>query len=102
MVSGEPMTLERMVRSGQHWMLTPWRNIELVHASQSPLITPECQALGAGSAAATHSRMPQFTATCSIPSTDRIDLRAAWNEPIGRRREARRLQDRERIDRPSQ
>jgi hypothetical protein len=30
---------------GQHWMLTPWTTLELVHAVQRPLIDPEPVAL---------------------------------------------------------
>jgi hypothetical protein len=74
--------LEKMALSGQHWMLTPWRNIELVHAVQKPLITPEMSKLVIQRPfAATHA-MPNFVATCSIKSTDHLDLLAQWNEPI--------------------
>ena len=76
------MTLERLARTGQHWMLTPWRNIELVHAVQRPLITPEMTALKiVRDPDQTYAR-PQFTTTCSIASTDRLDLRATWNDPF--------------------
>jgi len=47
---------------------------------QKPLIAPEMKlalsrALGATAVA------PRFTATCSLNSTARVDLRAAWHEP---------------------
>jgi len=68
--------------SGQHWMLTPWATLEVVHAVQRPLITPEFvnltvldRLLGQSSA------RPSFQANCSIESTDRLDVLAEWHEP---------------------
>lgn len=81
-INGQSTTLERLARDGQHWMLTPWRNIELVHAVQRPLITPELTMLEVDRDANKTYGRPRFTATCSIPSTDRLDLRANWNEPF--------------------
>jgi len=81
-IDGRPMPLEKMVNRGQHWMLTPWRNIELVHAVQRPLITPEFQRLEVIKFLGETFATPKFAATCSIPSTDRIDLRAAWSQPL--------------------
>ncbi len=37
--------LEQLVRSGEHWMLSPSRELELVHAVQQPVIEPVIQAL---------------------------------------------------------
>jgi hypothetical protein len=81
-IDGRVMTLEKLVSRGQHWMLTPWRNIELVHAVQRPLITPEFGNLILDRAFSSTFAVPRFNATCSIASTDRVDLRAAWNEPL--------------------
>ncbi|MEP6921026.1 MAG: hypothetical protein ABI967_07865 [bacterium] len=81
-INGVPTTLERIARTGQHWMLTPWRNIELVHATQRPLITPEVSDLLIGRNHANTFAVPHFLATCSVKSTDRVDLRANWNEPF--------------------
>jgi hypothetical protein len=69
--------------SGQHWMLTPWRVIELVHAVQRPLRTPEITSVTIhgrdfGSTAA----RPRLQVSCSIASTDRLDLFAEWHEPL--------------------
>ena len=72
----------KMASRGQHWMLTPWRNIELVHAVQRPLITPELMKLEVERPFAVTYALPAFVATCSIKSTDRLDLRATWNEPL--------------------
>lgn len=81
-INGQTMTLERLARTGQHWMLTPWRNIELVHAVQRPLITPAMTELKIERDPDKTYARPAFTTTCSIASTDRLDLRATWNDPF--------------------
>ncbi len=81
-VGGQTITRERLARNGQHWMLTPWRNVELVHAVQRPLITPEVKNLEIFRLANQTFAQPIFNSPCSIASTDRVDLRANWNEPF--------------------
>ena len=81
-IDGRQMTLEKMATRGQHWMLTPWRNLELVHAVQRPLITPDFKKLIPDRSFNNTFAIPRFTASCSIASTDRVDLRAVWNEPL--------------------
>jgi hypothetical protein len=73
--------LEKVALEGQHWMLTPWRTIEVVHAVQRPLIAPEISKLVAYRAFTSTSARPQFVATCSLKSTDKLDLLAEWHEP---------------------
>jgi hypothetical protein len=74
--------LRKRALSGQHWMLTPWRNVTVVHAVQKPLITPKITQLRIGRGLGSTHATPNFIATCSIKSTDHLDLRADWNEPI--------------------
>lgn len=69
--------------TGQHWMLTPWTVVEAVHAVQRPLIMPEFTVL------LVHDRdrgqtsaRPLIFTTCSINSTDRLDLFGEWHEPL--------------------
>jgi hypothetical protein len=73
--------LERRALEGRHWMLTPWTDVEVVHAVQRPLLDPTFEELfvtrGWGDTAA----WPRFRAKCSIKSTDRVDLHAEWHEP---------------------
>jgi hypothetical protein len=73
---------KKRAQRGQHWMLTPWRNVELVHAVQKPLITPTITQIRIDRGKDDKYASPNFTATCSIKSTDHLDLRADWNEPI--------------------
>jgi hypothetical protein len=73
--------LHERASTGQHWMLTPWRTLEIVHAVQRPLLAPGIvrhwieRRLGATDA------MVGFHATCSLKSTARLDLLATWHEP---------------------
>ncbi len=97
LTAAQQAAVEKLARRGQHWMLTPWRNVELVHATQRPLITPEIVKLVVDRDDDATSARPNFIATCSIASTDRIDLRANWNEPF-EDAAANQLENRARID----
>lgn len=81
LTAAQQATFEKMALDGQHWMLTPWRNLELVHAAQRPLLDPDIRThnIVRGSLA-THA-LPNFILNCSIKSTNHIDLLAHWNEP---------------------
>src|SRR4030095_14826038 len=96
-VDGELTTLEKIALRGGHWMLTPWRNLELVHAVQRPLITPEISQLLIVREDDATFALPNFTATRSIASTDRIAPRASWNDPF-EDAPADKLENRARID----
>ena len=73
--------LERLARDGRHWMLTPWTDVEVVHAVQRPLLAPAFEQLEIQRSTGATSATPRFIARCSIKSTDRVDLRADWHEP---------------------
>jgi hypothetical protein len=80
--AAQQATLQKRTLNGQHWMLTPWRTIELVHAVQRPLISPKIQKVTVGRALGDTHAAPNFVSTCSIKSTDHLDLLAEWNEPV--------------------
>lgn len=69
--------------SGQHWMLTPAATIEVVHAVQRPLVAPAVTTLAIieRQAGQTSARPFMFT-SCSVDSTDRLDLHGEWHEPV--------------------
>jgi hypothetical protein len=69
--------------NGQHWMLTPWSVVEVVHAVQRPLIKPEIQSISIElrPIGATWAQ-PKILSDCSINSTDHLDLFAEWHEPL--------------------
>jgi hypothetical protein len=69
--------------AGQHWMLTPWTLVEVVHAVQRPLLAPDFTVLLVHDRdAGQTSARPLIFATCSIDSTDRLDLLGEWHEPL--------------------
>lgn len=69
-------------RNGQHWMLTPWNEIEVVHAVQRPLFSPDIVSLAVARDLNRTSARPVLSAHCSLNSTDHLDLLAEWHEPI--------------------
>ena len=79
-VASPTAELERLALDGQHWMLTPWHTLELVHAVQRPLRDPEFRQLVVARSNGETSARPRFQAHLSIKSTDRLDLLADWHE----------------------
>jgi hypothetical protein len=73
--------LRPLASRGRHWMLTPWRTLELVHAVQKPLITPVPELRIARAFGETSARV-SFDADVSLGTTDRVDLQAEWHEPL--------------------
>ena len=73
--------VRKLALAGGHWMLTPWTEIELVHAVQKPLVLPAVQKLfvsrGLGR---TYARL-NFNTPVDSHSTDKLDLFGRWNEP---------------------
>ncbi|WP_277369609.1 hypothetical protein [Rhodococcus rhodochrous] len=71
------------VRSGQHWMVTPFSELTLVHAVEKPLEPPTI-VLGTDPvryAHETYSRLPG-TVNNHAASTGRIDIDAVWDDPV--------------------
>jgi hypothetical protein len=73
---------QQRAREGQHWMLTPWRELEVVHAVQRPLKMPDIATISIleRKLGDTNAR-PMILAQCSVASTDRLDLRSDSHEP---------------------
>ncbi len=76
--------LQQSVGAGRHWMVTPIRQIVLVHAVQQPLIAPQFHLL-------TPNRHLGETSAYIIDdqpmpidgkSTVKVDFEAAWQEPL--------------------
>jgi hypothetical protein len=76
--------LKALALGGAHWMLTPYREITLVHAVLQPLARPVVTALAAGKSAI---GQPYAALTGRVAvhgaSTGRVDLTAVWNEFTG-------------------
>ncbi|GAC1548772.1 MAG: hypothetical protein NVS3B16_22010 [Vulcanimicrobiaceae bacterium] len=84
-VPADPATRSRlteMARSGQHWMLTPWRDIELVHAVQRPLVQPVIEGLQAARTRGDTAAKLWFSTPVDSRSTEKFDLAGRWNDPI--------------------
>lgn len=73
--------LEQLARTGQHWMLSPSRELELVHAVQQPVIEPVIQAL------IPERDFGDTTADINTrfllhgESTEKVEFQAKWSEP---------------------
>ncbi len=74
--------LRQLALDGQHWMLTPPRTLTLVHAVQQPLIEPQFQNLTCTRSIGSTSATLTDEFPVSGKSTDKIDIKAAWQEPV--------------------
>jgi hypothetical protein len=75
--------LEEYALSGCHWMLTPFRELELVHAVQQPLFAPtilEIEAIKNQVGDTFAAVEGEFH--LSVKSTGKLDLLAYWTEPV--------------------
>jgi len=74
--------LHKHALEGRHWMITPFREIVLVHAVQQPLKAPKFDYLkGIKNIGATYA-MLYAEVPISGKSTSKLDLEAEWDEPI--------------------
>ena len=73
--------LRALALQGRHWMLTPYRDLRLVHAVQQPLLAPTFSAFAPfkslGDTFATFSGM----LACDGKTTSELDFQARWTEP---------------------
>jgi hypothetical protein len=75
--------LRKSARNGLHWMLTPFREMTIIHAVQQPMQEPKFDKLVpikeivGGTYALLHARI-----TNDAKSSARLDVRASWDEPI--------------------
>ncbi len=79
--AAQKKALDQMSLNGQHWMLTPWRHVDLVHATQRPLVSPHIVKHTMSRGLRSTFAMPNFILNCGITSTSHLDLLAVWNEP---------------------
>lgn len=74
--------LKAFILEGKHYMFTPWREIELIHATQKPLVVPAFAKFDvARDKGALDVTFPVLQTPLSGPSTGRLDLDASWDEP---------------------
>lgn len=77
---GGSSALADTVRRGRHWMFTPYRVLELIHAVKQPLETPEFDGIVPVRQVGQHFATLSGVARFSRKSTARIDLEARWDE----------------------
>ena len=69
-----------LIGRGRHWMFTPWRKVELVHAVQRPLIKPDFLTLSANRSREDVTARLLYSTPIHCKSTVRIDTDAQWLE----------------------
>lgn len=76
--------LRSLIRSGRHWMATPFREIVLVHATQQPVLTPQWVSLVVGPQRQQGQTSASLTAMMNVhrPSTQKLDVIGTWIDPV--------------------
>ncbi len=72
--------LEKIAKSGQHWMLSPPRNLELIHAVQQPVEAPVLQKILPERDYGDTSADINAKFTVHGESTDFVEIQAIWTE----------------------
>ena len=82
---GKPPNLAALASlaiDGRHWMLTPYRELTLVHAVRQPLATPEFLQLPVTRTPGQTFVSYDGTLTYHLNSTSSVDVLASWQERI--------------------
>jgi hypothetical protein len=79
---GKATTLAKRALAGMHWMMTPSRELVLVHAVQQPLITPEFSNLRSHRQLGDQHAILEDSIPISGKSTVKLDIQGDWTEPI--------------------
>ncbi|HEY3366431.1 MAG TPA: hypothetical protein VGK74_15355 [Symbiobacteriaceae bacterium] len=72
---------------GQHWMVTPYREILLIHAVQQPLVAPKFKGMGATRTAGATWADISYGTPLHGKSTQKLDVTATWSshiDPLGK------------------
>ncbi len=79
--AGERKFVETMAIMGAHWMLTPYRSLVLVHATQQPVCTPKLQKVSYNARAAgeTHADL-DANVQLHGASSGKFEVVAEWSE----------------------
>ena len=75
-------TLSSLIVSGRHWMFTPHREIDIVHAVRQPLLPPELPTVTPSRSVADTFALIDGNIPFDPQSTQRMDILAAWMEPF--------------------
>jgi hypothetical protein len=81
--AAETAKLHAIATEGGHWMITPFREVTLVHAVLQPLARPDVTHLTPNKTLGATFAAVEGRVAVHAASTGKIDLVAAWNEPTG-------------------
>ncbi|NJC86679.1 hypothetical protein [Planosporangium mesophilum] len=73
-------TVRNAVEANRHWMVTPWRELTLVHAVQHPLRVPTLEISGTGRELGSTNAKLSGSVGLHPASTERLDVQAEWAE----------------------
>ncbi|MEL6680810.1 MAG: hypothetical protein AAFQ51_19065, partial [Pseudomonadota bacterium] len=73
--------VQQRILQGDHWMFTPWLEMELVHAVQKPLVQPAFLALTASRTLGDTAASVTYRSPIHAKSTDKVELFGRWREP---------------------
>ncbi|WP_319592293.1 hypothetical protein [uncultured Draconibacterium sp.] len=74
--------LEELAKSGQHWMISPSREFELVHAVQQPVDAPVVNELIPDRDFNTNFALINTRFDIHGESTEKVEFQARWTEPV--------------------
>lgn len=81
--SGAKQDIREMAKLGTHWMLSPYRKLTLVHATQQPVCLPELIKMSIHRpVGATYVGLNCRTVVLHGPSTGKFEIEADWDEWI--------------------
>src|SRR5262249_8326312 len=75
--------LRALAERGGHWMITPYKELTLVHAVLQPLERPVVRSVLPGRTLGATFASLGGTLGVHGPSTGKVDLLASWTEPTG-------------------
>lgn len=72
------------MKQNRSWLVTPWHDLELVHAVQHPLVLPHLERLTASRYRAQTSVDLSGVVPVDPASTEKVEVRGAWTESVDR------------------
>ncbi|HYF95321.1 MAG TPA: hypothetical protein VD969_24175 [Symbiobacteriaceae bacterium] len=79
--------LLKLALAGQHWMVTPYREILLIHAVQQPLLAPQFTTMGVARDHGVTWADIRYVTPIDGKSTQKLDVTATWSlhvDPLGK------------------
>lgn len=74
----------RLIKENRSWLVSPWHDVELVHAVQHPLVVPDFEVLEGSRSKGQTSFDLRGMVPVDPPSTEKVELRGSWTELVDR------------------